>query len=163
MVIDHINGTEYFYDLNAQENRNTWSEVSIESHSTETEEIEEETEDASDVEDSQDMFQGNTDIEDEIKTAAEESIEQSKEDEEKFNEEYNHLVDLYVEDEGSDERRGTSNGHRVVPSIRATGNTGLRNPTRFKVQPVFGSSQFKGQCLDRTAIHNGWSIPTFGN
>ncbi|KIJ47665.1 hypothetical protein M422DRAFT_248674 [Sphaerobolus stellatus SS14] len=80
MVIDPINGTEYFYDLNAREDRNTWSEVSIESDSTESEEIEEETEDASKVEYSEESFQGNTDIEDEIKTAAEENIEQSKED-----------------------------------------------------------------------------------
>ncbi|KIJ31097.1 hypothetical protein M422DRAFT_267304 [Sphaerobolus stellatus SS14] len=80
MVIDPINGTEYFYDLNAHEVWNTWSEVSIESDSTESEEIEEETEDASEVEYSEESFQGNTDIEDEIKTAAEENIEQSKED-----------------------------------------------------------------------------------
>ncbi|KIJ46580.1 hypothetical protein M422DRAFT_249730 [Sphaerobolus stellatus SS14] len=79
MVIYPINGTEYFYDLNAREDRNTWSEVSIESDSTESEEIEEETEDASEVEYSEESFQGNTDIEDEIKTAAEENIEQSKE------------------------------------------------------------------------------------
>ncbi|KIJ47682.1 hypothetical protein M422DRAFT_248689 [Sphaerobolus stellatus SS14] len=145
MVIDPINGTEYFYDLNACKDQNTWSEVFIESDSTESEEIEEETEDASEVEDSEELFQGNTDIEDEIKTAAEENIEQSKEDEEKVNDEYDHLVDSYVKDEGSDERRGTSNGHRVVPSIRATGNTGLRNPTWFKEEHVFGLLQFKGQ------------------
>ncbi|KIJ28375.1 hypothetical protein M422DRAFT_270376 [Sphaerobolus stellatus SS14] len=145
MVIDHINGTEYLYDLNAREDWNTWYEVSIESDSTETEEIKEETEDASEVKVSEDIFQGNTDIEDEIKTAAEENIEQSKEDEDKFNDEYNHLVDLYVEDEGSDERRGKSNGRRVVPSIRATGNTGLRKPTRFKEEHIFGLSQFKRQ------------------
>ncbi|KIJ36853.1 hypothetical protein M422DRAFT_260717 [Sphaerobolus stellatus SS14] len=100
MVNDHINGTEYFYDLNAHEDRNTWSEVSIDSDSTETEEIEEETEDASEVEDSEDRFQGNTDIEDEIKTAAEENIEQSKEDEEKFNDEYDHLVDSGAKHKG---------------------------------------------------------------
>ncbi|KIJ52997.1 hypothetical protein M422DRAFT_242965 [Sphaerobolus stellatus SS14] len=80
MVIGPINGTKYFYDLNAREDRNPWSEVSIESDSTESEEIEEETEDASEVEYSEESFQGNTDIEDEIKTAAEENIEQSKED-----------------------------------------------------------------------------------
>ncbi|KIJ50623.1 hypothetical protein M422DRAFT_245254 [Sphaerobolus stellatus SS14] len=68
MVIDPINGTEYFYDLNAREDQNTWSDVFIEMKS---EEIEEETEDASEVEDSEELFQGNTDIEDEIKTAAE--------------------------------------------------------------------------------------------
>ncbi|KIJ25146.1 hypothetical protein M422DRAFT_273922 [Sphaerobolus stellatus SS14] len=131
MVIDSINGTEYFYDLNACEDRNTWSEVFIESDSTEY------TEDASKVEDSEELFQGNTDIEDEIKMAAEENIEQSKEDEEKFNDEYDHLVDSYVKDEGSDKRRETSNGRRVVPSIRVTGNTGLRNPTRFKEEHIY--------------------------
>jgi len=79
----------------------------------------------------------------------EEELEEEEEEEkqERDYEEYNRLVDSYVAGMHTVAGQDRQNGRQFMPRITPTGNTELRNPTWFKEEYVFGSLQFKGQCV----------------